>query len=122
MATRIEQLEEMLGELITDYADHTTAYDACMCEVYCTSRTLIAKAQAVLADKTEAGNKKYVVIATRIPTNFNDPISIRVEAPNEDDARNVGQRHLNDLAGMSNYDYVVREEMDRDNPQGKVTG
>jgi len=50
---------------------------------------------------------KHIVIATRIPTGYNQPTSYVVEAANGEDAIEVVRHSLRDF-GIRNYDYSVK--------------
>jgi len=67
--------------------------------------------------------KKVIVVATKIPLNYNDPRSFIVEIGNEqhdDDAIDIVKHQLKDLASMSNYVYKVRTYSPP--PKGKIVG
>jgi hypothetical protein len=63
---------------------------------------------------------RYVVTATRTPTNYNQPTSYIVEAANEDDARAVLKDNLRDLGPYSVYVYTVKPYTPP--PAGRVVG
>jgi hypothetical protein len=51
---------------------------------------------------------KHIVIATRIPTGYNQPTSYVVEAANGEDAIAVVRHSLRDFGSLRNYDYSVK--------------
>lgn len=63
---------------------------------------------------------KFVVTTHRIPTNYNDPVSMVVEAATESDARAVVKDHLRDFAKLSLYTYEVKSYTPP--PAGKILG
>lgn len=68
----------------------------------------IARAAALTAP---VAPMRFLVTATRVPTNYNMPQpTLTIEAPNADEARRVAQAHYRDLSGMSAYVYDVRED------------
>lgn len=62
----------------------------------------------------------YIVSATRIPTNYNDPRSYVVEAACEDDARQLVKHSLRDFADLIGYVYAVKPYVPP--PAGRIVG
>lgn len=67
---------------------------------------------------TPAKLPQWVVLATRIPTNYNSPTSYVVEAATDRDAREIVRHQLRDLADIPNYDYKTKTYTPP--PRGKV--
>jgi len=63
---------------------------------------------------------KWVVRFTRIPTAYNDPQAMVVEAATPDDAKAIVRDHLRDLGGMLMHVYTVTEYVPP--PKGRVIG
>ena len=63
---------------------------------------------------------KFIVTYTRIPTNYNDPSSLVVEAATEDDAVAIVRDHLRDFASLRNFVYAVKPYTPP--PPGKIMG
>jgi hypothetical protein len=53
---------------------------------------------------------KFIVTYTRIPTAYNEPSSLVVEAATEDDALAIVKDHLRDFASFSNFTRVALAE------------
>jgi hypothetical protein len=64
--------------------------------------------------------RKFIVTYTRIPTNYNDPVSVVVEAATESDARAIVKDHLRDFASLTGYTYEVK--LYTPPPAGKILG
>lgn len=63
---------------------------------------------------------RFVVTATRIPTNYNTPISYVVEAATEDDARAIVKDSLRDLGPYLVHTYSVKPYTPP--PAGRILG
>lgn len=63
---------------------------------------------------------KFVVTVTRIPTNYNAPVSYVVEAATEDDARIIVKDAIRDLGPYQTHTYIVRPYIAP--PVGRILG
>ena len=63
---------------------------------------------------------KFIVVTTRIPTNYNQPESYVVEAEDEKDAKVLVKHLLRDFGDYSNFTYQVKPFVEP--PAGKVLG
>lgn len=63
---------------------------------------------------------KYVVTATRCPTNYNDPVCYVVEAATEDDAKMLVKHQIRDLSDSYTHTYKVKPYVPP--PAGRVLG
>lgn len=63
---------------------------------------------------------KYVVTATKTPTNYNTPQSYVVEATTEKDARAIVKDNLRDLGPYEQYVYLTKDYVPP--PAGKILG
>lgn len=63
---------------------------------------------------------KYIVVAHRCPTNYNDPVCYVVEAPSEEDARMLVKHEIRDLSDSPTHTYKVKPYVPP--PAGRVLG
>lgn len=65
--------------------------------------------------------EKFIVVAHRMPYNYNDPVSYIVEAENEAAAKQLVKVQLRDLSTYEHYGYKVRK-YDLPEVKGRIIG